>query len=75
MSTLKQKWTGALPVLLGILCVMTIMALIALAIYLASKPDTKTVEEIKLDRYKSCIEYSRPEDIFKCDVFAATKSL
>lgn len=75
MKTLKQKWTEALPVLLGILCVMAIMALIALAIYSESKPDTRTIEEIKLDRYKSCIEYSRPEYVFKCDVFVTTKSL
>ena len=61
MTTLKQKWTEILPVFASVFFLIGIIWLIILGITKfatwASKPDTRTVEEVKIEKYKNCIIY------------------
>ena len=80
MNNLKQKWTEALPVFASVFFLIGIMFLIIWGIVQfanwVSKPDTRTVEEIKTERYKECIKYTRgPADAIRsCEVYLELKS-
>tara|TARA_R110000868_G_scaffold376320_1_gene641177 strand:+ start:70 stop:315 length:246 start_codon:yes stop_codon:yes gene_type:complete len=71
MKTLKQKWIDALPVFASVFFMLGIVILFSWGMYrlvtLKSEPDTRTVEEVKTERYKNCLEYSSSMRVQNCD--------
>lgn len=72
-KTLKQKWIDILPVFASIFCAIGIVILFFWSIIkLAewanqpSKPDTRTIEEVKTERYKQCLNYSSASRVETC---------
>lgn len=66
MKTLKEKWTEALPVFASVLCAIGIIFLIVFGISILFRSDSRNVEEIKNDRYKSCIKYADIQNYHYC---------
>lgn len=80
MKTLKQRWAEALPVFASIFFLIGIIFLLVWGIVQfsnsLSSPDPRTVEEIKTERYKDCIKYTRGSmnEIKSCEVYLELKN-
>ena len=69
MKTLKEKWTEALPVLASIFFVIGIMFSLVWGISKLMEGDPRTVDEIKIERYKNCLKYTNAEHAERCKNF------
>jgi Na+-transporting methylmalonyl-CoA/oxaloacetate decarboxylase gamma subunit len=73
MKTLKQKWTEALPVFASVFFMLAILFLfiwgMAKFANWLNTPDTldpRTIEEVKTERYKDCLDYSNSKNVEYC---------
>lgn len=64
----KESLTMALRVLLFfMLVVFGIMSLVKAGMYMfPEKPETKTTEQIKYDRYANCIKFAKTYQVLDC---------
>lgn len=74
MQTLKQKFAEVTPILLSLILAFTFIWLIFLGVskvigkiasYEVPK-DTRTIQEVKEDEYKSCIKAVSRKEVLEC---------
>jgi hypothetical protein len=82
MKSLKTKWAEALPVFASTFFLIGIIFLLIWGLFTFGKwissPDPRTVEEIKIDKYKDCIKYvdrNSRDKIKNCEVYLEIKSI